>query len=282
MAQKLFRPHGATFAAIAVFGAALGSLLSPTPASAQGDLLVAPTRIILDSRRGTEVILSNIGAEEATYRIGLELRRMTPTGQLVDVDPESANDRERAALSMIRYAPRRISLPPGQPQAVRIAARPGADLPDGEYRVHMSFRAIPKPRPVTDSAQDSQGITIKLIPLYGVTIPVIVRHGRLTASVAINNPQVVAGDRGPQLHLSMSRSGASSTYGELRVIRPGSDEPIFMARGIAIYSELAERSIQFDLSPEQARQMKGQLRFEYREMPEAGGSLIAAVETVLG
>lgn len=278
MANKFSRPIRASIAALAAFG----SLLSATPVSAQGDLLVAPTRIILDGRRGTEVILSNIGSEEATYRIGLELRRMTATGQLIDVETEDANELEQAALSMIRYAPRRITLPPGQPQAVRIAARAGADLPDGEYRVHMSFRAIPKPRPVTETPEEAQGISIKLVPVYGVTIPIIVRHGRLQATVAINDPKVIEGMRGPELHVVMSRSGESSTYGELRVTRPGSDEPVFMARGIAIYSELTERSVQFDLTPEQAAAMKGQLRFEYREMPEAGGALIAAVETVLG
>lgn len=261
--------------------AAFGCVLSATPLSAQGDLLVAPTRIILDGRRGTEVILSNIGAEEATYRISLELRRMTATGQLIDVEEKDANQLEQAALSMIRYAPRRITLPPGQPQAVRIAARPGAELPDGEYRVHMSFRGIPKPRAVTETTEDAQGITIKLIPVYGVTIPIIVRHGRLQATVAINNPQVVQGEHGPELHLVMNRSGDSSTYGEVRVIRPGSDEPIFLARGVAIYSELEERTVNFALTPEQAAAMKGQLRFEYREMPEAGGKLIAVVETVL-
>ena len=146
----------------------------------------------------------------------------------------------------------------------------------------MSFRAIPKPRPVTETPEESQGISIKLVPVYGVTIPIIVRHGRLQATVAINDPKVVEGERGPELQLAMSRSGDSSTYGELRVTRQGSDEPVFMARGIAIYSELAERSVQFNLTPEQAAAMKGPLRFEYREMPEAGGALIAAVETVLG
>lgn len=261
--------------------AALAGVLVAVPASAQGDLLVAPTRIILDGRRGTEVILSNIGSEEATYRIGLELRRMTPEGQLVDVPTEEANEIEKAALAMIRYAPRRITLPPGQPQAVRISARAGADLPDGEYRVHMSFRAIPQPRPVTESTEQAQGISIKLTPIYGVTIPVIVRNGRLEATVAINDPKIVQGEQGPELHLAMSRSGQSSTYGELRVIRAGSNEPIYMARGIAIYSELAERRVAFRLTPEEAAAMKGQLRFEYREMPEAGGRLIAAVETVL-
>ncbi|RZV49660.1 MAG: molecular chaperone, partial [Sphingomonadaceae bacterium] len=40
-----------------------------------GDLLVAPTRVILDGGRGTQIILNNIGEEEATYRVTAELRR---------------------------------------------------------------------------------------------------------------------------------------------------------------------------------------------------------------
>ena len=56
------------------------SFAASSPAWAQGDLLIAPTRLILDGRRGGEVILSNIGSEEATYRVTLELRRMAPDG----------------------------------------------------------------------------------------------------------------------------------------------------------------------------------------------------------
>ena len=44
---------------------------------------------------------------------------------------------------MIVYAPRRVTLAPRQPQSIRIAARAPQGLPDGEYRVHMLFRAIP-------------------------------------------------------------------------------------------------------------------------------------------
>src|SRR5690606_10646697 len=114
--------------------AALGiGLALPSPLSAQGDLLIAPTRLVLDGRRGGEVILSNIGSEEATYRITVELRRMTPDGQLELVDEGVASASEKAALEMIRYAPRRVILPPGEPQSIRISARPGAELPDGEY-----------------------------------------------------------------------------------------------------------------------------------------------------
>lgn len=271
------------FTQFMALAASVSAFTMSAPSAAQGDLLVAPTRIVLDGSRGTEVILSNIGSEEATYRIGLELRRMLENGRLVPVEKTEANDLEEAALSMIRYAPRRIALPPGQPQAVRLAARPDADLPDGEYRVHMSFRAIPKPREVTDEAPASTGgVAIQLTPIYGVTIPIIVRHGRVEAQVAINQPRIEQSEDGPFLALTFNRAGDSSTYGELRVTKPGVKDPVVISRGLAIYPELDTRQVRIPLTAEQATALTGQLRFEYREMPEAGGALIAAVDTVLG
>src|SRR5215217_2338223 len=88
------------------FSAAV-AMAVPAPSAAQGDLLIAPTRLVLDGRRGGEVILSNIGSEEATYRVTLELRRMTPEGELQPVDESQAKAEEKAALEMVRYAPRR-------------------------------------------------------------------------------------------------------------------------------------------------------------------------------
>ena len=118
------------------------SLVTATPASAGiGDLLVAPTRVVLDGRKGAEVILNNIGDEPATYRISVEFRRMTPDGGLVDVAEPTAED--KLAEDMIVYAPRRVTLAPHQPQSIRVSARAPQGLPDGEYRVHLLFRAIP-------------------------------------------------------------------------------------------------------------------------------------------
>ncbi len=272
----------ANFAKVSVIALAISSAaITAAPAQAQGDLLVAPTRVILDGSRGTEVILSNIGSDEATYRIGLELRRMADNGRLVPVERVDANEDEEAALGMIRYAPRRITLPPGQPQAVRLAARPGADLEDGEYRVHMSFKAIPRPREVTDPADAGEGVSIQLIPIYGVTIPIIVRHGRVEAQVALSDPALIQGTDGPELTLSINRSGDSSTYGVLQVTKPGIDDPLIVLRGLAVYPEVGERKVNIRLTPEQAEALRGPVRIEYREMPNAGGGLIAAIDTVV-
>src|SRR3954471_1215205 len=140
------------------------SLTSPAYAGV-GDLLVAPTRIVLDGRKGAEVILNNIGEEPATYRISIEFRRMTEDGGLIDVAEPTAED--KAAADMIVYAPRRVTLAPHQPQAIRIAARPPQGLPDGEYRVHLLFRAVPPPTPVAPADNEpARGLRFQLTPIY--------------------------------------------------------------------------------------------------------------------
>jgi P pilus assembly chaperone PapD len=185
---------------VAIFPVVAGS------AAAQGDLLVAPTRVVIANAGAGEVVLSNIGTAAATYRIGLDLRRMNDAGDIIDVAEDTGTDTERAALAMVHYAPRRITLQPGQPQAVRIAVRPPQDLPDGEYRVHMSFRAVP---PVAlegdaqhpDTSAAASGVSIKLVPVFGITIPVIVRKGSLIAAGTLANPHVVRGERRAALAL---------------------------------------------------------------------------------
>lgn len=259
-----------------------GSLLAPAPAKAQGDLLVAPTRVILDGRRGAQVILSNIGTEEATYRIGLVLRRMGPDGNLEEVSDAEANALEKAALEMIRYAPRRIALPPGQPQAVRIAARPAEGLADGEYRVHLSFNAIPKPRPAVADAAPAQGLSVKLIPIYGVTIPLIVRHGKVDVQANLADARLLATADGRRvLAFAIDRTGSASTFGDLVAIPSGKD-PVFLARGVAVYPELNRRTVAVPLDEEQAGMLRGKVRLEYREPPERGGQVIAAIDADLG
>jgi hypothetical protein len=260
------------------------ALSMPAPLAAQGDLLIAPTRLVLDGRRGGEVILSNIGDEEATYRVDLELRRMTPEGELVPIDQADANVTEKAALEMIRYAPRRVVLPPDEPQAIRISARPGPELADGEYRVHMSFAAIPKVQPLSSEdagASASGGFAINLVPIYGITMPIIVRKGELEVTAGLANPRLEQGSEGAAFVVDITRTGSASVYGDLLVYRQGDAEPAFVARGIGVYPEIASRHSAFGLSDEQAAVLRGPVRVELRQSIQSGGALIAALDTVL-
>lgn len=269
--------------ALAASAISLGAaVLSASPAHAAGDLLVAPTRVVLDGQRGTEVILNNIGSETATYRISLELRRMTSDGKLEDVSAEEANAIEKAAKQMIRYAPRRVTLPPNQPQAIRLGVRPPEGLGDGEYRAHLLFRALPKARSVVEQANaPAGGFSIALTPIYGVTIPIIVRQGNLQASAAIANPRIEKDENGQAFAFDLSRQGNRSTYGEIRVMKSGQSEPVLLARGIAIYPEIAGRKVALPIPAEIAAQITGPISVEYYEPRETGGGLIAKTQAVM-
>ena len=253
-------------------------LAAPSARAGVGDLLVAPTRVVLDGRRGAEVILNNIGDDVATYRVTAELRRMTPDGNLVDVAEPNAG--EKAAQEMLLYAPRRITLPPNQPQAIRLTARAPEGLPDGEYRVHMLFRAIPPARPQV-APEKIEGVAFQLRPIYGVTIPVIVRLGNLEAKAALSNVRKVTEGGKPAISLDINRNGSRSTYGEIRVFKPGVEKPIALASGIAVYTEVGQRSVTIPVDPEQVANASGKVTVQYVEPTDTGPVTIAETSAVL-
>lgn len=259
---------------------ALSALCSLTaPATAAGDLLVAPTRIVLDGPRGAEIVLNNVGSETATYRVSLELKRMREDGSLEEIEPENATPAEQATLDMLFYSPRRVTLPPNQPQVIRIGVRPPAGLPDGEYRAHLLFRAVrdPVPAVVDPNAPAPTGVSISLTPIYGVTIPVIIRQGTLTATAAISNPRIESAGEEHALRFDLAKQGNRSVYGEVIVERPGVAEPLLIARGIAIYAEIDRRIVTLPLTAEQATAMRGPVTVRYIEDRNLGGATIAEV-----
>ena len=253
----------------------------PAPAHAGvGDLLVAPTRIVLDGRKGTEIVLNNIGDAPATYRISVVFRRMTAEGNIEEVaEPTAA---EKAAADMIVYAPRRVTLAPHEPQSIRIAARPPQGLPDGEYRVHLLFRASPPTTPVTASAEDTgKGLRLQLIPVYGVTIPVIVRLGNLEAAAGISNVELEKRGGKAEISLDLSRSGPRSTFGEVAVFKPGVKEPVAIQKAVAVYTEIGSRHVTIPVDDAYKGELAGPVTVQYVEIFRDGKEKLAETQAVL-
>src|SRR5690606_5322061 len=88
------------------------------------------------------------------------------------------------------------------------------NMAEGEYRSHLSFHAIPEVAAEADieaEAVKNGQVAVRLIPVYGVSIPVIVRHGDLKASAGISNVKL----SGKTLTFTLTRSGGKSLYGDL-------------------------------------------------------------------
>jgi P pilus assembly chaperone PapD len=253
----------------------------PTVAQAGvGDLLVAPTRVVLDGRKGAEVILNNIGDEPATYRVSIEFLRMDEKGKLAEVATPTPVDLK--AEDMIVYSPRKVTLAPHEPQAIRIAARAPEGLPDGEYRVHMLFRAIPPATPVVQPAGEApKGVQFKITPIYGVSIPVIVRLGSLQVKAAITNVHLENTPQGPEVGLDLTRDGTRSTFGEVRVLKAGVKQPIAIAKSIAVYTEIGTRHVSVPVADVYKAEATGPVTVQYVETFDDGNQLLAETQAVL-
>lgn len=269
---------------------ALGQQLEPrvTPslpagnASAVGDLLVSPTRLVFQGpRRTAEVTLINIGPTPATYRISLMHLRMNPDGTVVEFGEASAED--RVADSLVRYSPRQVTLEPRVVQTVRIQLRKPAELAAGEYRSHLLFRGIPKVDDVVAETEEATSLSVRLIPIYGVSIPLIVRHGETSARVALSGLELVPGGEGQApfyVKATLEREGNRSVYGNFRVSVPraGRGEVVGAVDGIAIYAGLDARTVLIPVRPAEGMVLNGsRLRVALfdAEQGEAGEDLLA-------
>lgn len=243
--------------------ACLAAIAAPVPAAAE--LLVAPTRVVLTPEaRSAELVLVNKGTETAAFRIGLENRRMREDGSLEDAP--TAQDGEAFADDKLRYSPRQLVLEPGARQVVRIMASAPSDLAPGEYRSHLRLMSAPisagKAAIAGESPADNS-LSIELVAIRSITIPVILRVGMLEASITMDSA-ALAKDAADQLVVRLTRAGTRSTYGDITFTPEGAKEPVWVVRGVAIYTPNTGRDVIVPLPPEVRAGLAGKrVRIDY-------------------
>jgi hypothetical protein len=222
------------------------------PVFSQGDLLITPRRVVFEgSRRSVDLNLANTGQDTATYAISLIQVRMTEEGafeQITQPDPG-----QLFADRYLRFFPRQVTLGPNEAQVVKVQMI-SSSLEPGEYRSHFYFRAIPKPVPLGEKVQatDTTSISVVLTPVFGITIPAIIRVGTPDTKVTLSDLQLsMVGDTLPQFSVVFNRYGKMSAFGDLAVYHistQGKETKVGMANGIAVYTPNSKRSFRFNLN----------------------------------
>lgn len=260
----------------------LPSLFALAALPADAELMLHPTRVVFDKNdRAAQVELINNSRDAATYRITPVNRRMTEDGRFEPVAAPLAG--ELFADQMLRYSPRQITLQPGTAQTVRLMLRKPALLPEGEYRSHLHFEKLPAAAGSTSiEAQGKPGdIGVKLNALVGASMPVIVRHGAVQATVSLSRLALHKAEAGraPMLALQFDRSGNGSVYGDLQVTftpQGGAPQVLATAGGIAVYSPNTVRRATLPLQvPQGVALAGGTLEAVFHQRADAGGAVLA-------
>lgn len=251
-------------------------------------LLVTPSRVVFEDRvRTSQVTLVNKGTETNTYRISFIRQNMTEDGRFVAVKKDEEG---MYSDTMVRFSPRQIVLEPGQSQIVRLMLRKPRGLADGEYRSHMLLQALPKTTKSDISKavkENADEISVEITTIVGVSIPVIVRNGKLSTEVSLTNASYVKNpdpEQKSHIVLDINRSGTKSTYGDFRVTyidENGQAEIVGNVKGVAVYTPNKLRRFEIPVNTPASNKgySKGRFNVTYSESgkgEEAG--LIAEID----
>lgn len=245
------------------------TLLSPLLSSAQGNLLITPMRVVFEGQKKIqELNLANTGHDTARYLISLIEIRMNSNGTFERIsEPDSG---QLFASKFLRFFPRSVTLAPGEAQLVKVQVTKTGQLRDGEYRSHIYFRAVPDTKVQGEPARmkDSTGISVILTPVFGISIPVIIRVGPPVLTVNLTDISLdTAKNAPPRLHMVLHRTGNHSVYGDIsidHVSEKGKTTTVGIAKGLAVYTPNPFRELHMELIKKPGiNYHRGKLRITY-------------------
>ena len=228
----------------------------------------------------------NTGQDTARYNISFVQYRMTEDGDFEEItEPDPG---QFFADRHLRFFPRTILLGPSESQTVRMQVIGRERLDPGEYRSHVYFRAVPNEMALgeIDPNADTTMVSIRLIPIFGITIPVIIRVGESTTKVFLSDLKLSDNEEGQKLlAFTFNRSGNMSVYGDIAVtyIAPdGTETKVGVVNGIAVYTPNAVRKFQLLLNQgEKVDFTSGKLLITYSAQSDVRPETYASAQLIL-
>jgi hypothetical protein len=254
--------------------------------NAQGNLLITPRRVVFEgNKRVAELNLVNTGSDTSRYNVSVVQYRMTENGAFQEItEPDPG---QLFADKNLRFFPRSVTLAPNEAQTIKMQVFNLDKLSPGEYRSHVYFRAVPRQIALgeTDTKKDSNAVSVQIVPIFGITIPVIIRIGNLNVNVSISDIKLTDVNGSRVLGLTINRTGSMSVYGDLKItyITPEGKESLVGAiNGIAVYTPNAFRQMSIELNDKTDVDLKrGKLRITFSSQSDTKPEKFAEAELKL-
>jgi len=234
---------------------------------AQGDLLITQKRVVFEGNKQIEELdLVNTGKDTTTYSISFLHFNMKEDGSYQSINqPDSG---QLFADPYLRIFPRQVTLAPGEPQIIMLQCRRRPDMIAGEYRSHLYFRSEKNYKPLGTKNIDTNQLAVQLIPIYGISIPVMIRSGQGSVNTSLSDLKLdIKNDTLLYLRLAINRTGNISVYGDIAVNyinSRGNSYPVGSIMNLGVLSNINKRNVTVRLRKTGGMDFKnGRLKVSY-------------------
>ncbi|MBL0316160.1 MAG: molecular chaperone [Flavobacteriales bacterium] len=248
----------------------------------QSDILITPFRVVFENGKSIEELsVANTGSDTARYTISFVQYKMNEDGQLQQIQtPENG---QMFADRFLKVFPKSVVLAPKEAQIVRLQSKIPSDATPGEYRSHLYFRSAGEQKAIGFEAEGADGLGIQLIPIYGITIPIIVRVGASEVKTSITDMTVEQGEN-PAVNFAINRNGLYSVYGDLELFHidiTGKETMVGLVRGVAVYPPLDKRHVKIPFNKATGIPTSGKLRLVYTATINGKKQILATEDLLL-
>jgi hypothetical protein len=256
-------------------------------AEAQGNLMITPKRVVFEGNKQKEVLnLINMGSETTTYSVSFVQKSMKEDGSFVDITDSEPG--QPFADPYLRIFPRQITLAPNEGQSIVLQYRRKAEMLAGEYRSHLYFRSEKDYTALRNNSQkkDSKSVSVQLIPIYGMSIPIIIRTGETDLTVTLSNLKLqTLDDKSNVLSFTINRIGNISLYGDILVQfipKKGETYDIGAVNGLGVYTSINKRNISLQLDTVEGKSLaKGKISVTYSSNDDSKAVILAVADLVI-
>ena len=129
---------------------------------------------------------------------------------------------------------------------------------------------------------DSGKMSVSITPIFGISIPVIIREGNLNYKISLSDVAYTPADSVSLLSVKINRTGNRSSYGNLKVDfvpNSGVSYTVAQANGVGVYTNITSRSFVFQIRNQPGKVLKnGKFVIRYMLSREEGEAELSKVE----
>lgn len=221
----------------------------------RANIAVSPFYLEFDadtSNRSDHARFTNTSDKETTYNIKIINYKQDKNGSYSFIDePIESNP---FASPYLDYSPRQVTLKPMESQVVRVQRKGMATADKGEYVSHLLIQEVPPDIQPVKSDNNSKNISINLRAIYGVSIPIMITKGDVSATGRIKSIKIESSKGQYFAKVTVERFGTRSFNGTI-VVKDGKTE-IGRVNNFRIFMSTPERVLHIPLGQQKPRDVR--------------------------